>query len=282
MAEAWVQRMGGERAQRARDEWSDRLPIMLRSVVSGPMSVGRFRQPFARRLVLIKWVLAGRASMGVRGRQVPFGPGDMAVHLPTQPHAFWCDVAGTEMCWFSVDGALAEQFAFGLGLRAGVYHFGEAPRKHLTEMLRSLSDQTIDGCRRSSRLAVDALYDIAGRLPRKEAASVVQLVRHQVREGLSDPQLSAKRLADKLHYSRGALSRAFRRESGVTIMDYITRIRLEEAEMLLTNTDERIGDVARKCGFVDHSYFTRWIRKHTGRLPGELREASGELPSHRV
>ena len=83
--------------------------------------------------------------------------------------------------------------------------------------------------------------------------------------------LSAKGIAAKLNYNRGTLSRMFHRHTGVTIMDCITQTRLSEAEMLLSQTDDRIADIARKCGFGDISYFSRWVKKHTGRSPHELR-----------
>jgi transcriptional regulator GlxA family with amidase domain len=52
--------------------------------------------------------------------------------------------------------------------------------------------------------------------------------------------------------------------------------RLQEAELLLTQTDDSIGKIARKCGFADPSYFARWIKKHTGRLPRALRAPTTE------
>lgn len=271
MSDSFVQMLAGERAQRSRHEWSDILPVMLRSTIWGTMSAGRFRQPWSRRLVLVKWVLKGKASMVVSGRRMAIEPGQVAIYLPTQPHAFWCDVDHTEMAWFSVDGSLSEQFVHAMGLRAGVYPFGDPPLESVREMLASFQDQSIDGCRKSSLIAIRALYAVVAKLPPPAADSIVHQVRHLIREGLSDPDLSANRLADQLHYSRGALSRAFRQHSGMTLIECITQTRLQEAEMLLTGSDDRIGDVARKCGFRDASYFTRWVRKHTGRLPGELR-----------
>jgi AraC-like DNA-binding protein len=274
MAVEWVQRIGGVRAQRSRHEWSDIFPVVLRSAIHARVTTGRFRQPWSERLVLIKWVIDGQAAIGVSGRRLTFGPGDVAIYSPTQPHQFWSLQEGTEMCWFSVDGPLAEQFVHLLGLRAGVHPYGPAPVDRVEELIRSFDDQSLDGCRQSSQLAIRFLYDIAAKLPQPQTVSIVRQVRHIVREGLADPQLSAARIASRLNYNRGALSRMFRKHSGMTIMECITQTRLQEAEMLLAHTSERIGDVARKCGFEDMSYFTRWIKKHTGKLPRDVRAAT--------
>jgi AraC-like DNA-binding protein len=280
MAEVWVQRTGGVRAERTHHEGSEALPLMLRSAVRGPVTTGRFRQPWSRRLILVKWVLKGQATIGIGGRRITFGPGEVAIHVPTQPHQFWSDQAGSELCWFSIDGPLAEPFVNGLGLRAGVFPYGPPPLERIDEMIASFADQSPDGSRRSSLLAIQMLYDLAGRLPPSPTASVVNQVRHLIREGLADPELSAQRIARRLNYNRAALSRLFREQGGQTIMDAITQARLREAELLLGRTDARIGDVARQCGFRDGSYFTRWVKKHTGRMPSDLR-APAEPPTTR-
>lgn len=271
MADAWVRRVNGERAERTHHEGSEVLPLMLRSAVRGRVTVGRFRQPWSRRMILVKWALVGEAVMGVSGRRLTFAPGDVALYVPTQPHQFWNHDADTELCWFSVDGPLAEPFVHLLGLRAGVFPYGPAPLERIDEMIASFADQSLEGSRRSSLLAIHMLYDLAGRLPRTATASVVQQVRHLIREGLADTELSAQRIARQLDYDRAALSRLFREQSGQTIMDAITQARLREAELLLGRTDARIGNVARHCGFRDGSYFTRWVKKHTGRMPSDLR-----------
>jgi AraC-like DNA-binding protein len=179
------------------------------------------------------------------------------------------------MCWFSADGPLAEEFVHTLGLRPGVYEFGPAPVERINEMTRALqADPSLDGRRAASLLAIRMLYDVAARVPPPAVASLVRQVRHLIREGLADPDLSAARIAQQLNYHRGSLSRAFHAQTGMTILDCITQTRLHEAELLLQQSDERITDVAHKCGFPDGAYFTRWVKRHTGRLPSQIRRSA--------
>jgi AraC-like DNA-binding protein len=178
------------------------------------------------------------------------------------------------MCWFSIDGPLCEQFAHMLGLRPGVYPYGNAPLKEIDEMIESLGDQSRQGRLKSSALAMDLLYQVVEQLPVQPQSNLGRQVRHLVQEGLGDPGLSAKEIAVKLKYNRSSLSRMFHRDTGMTIMDCITQTRLQQAALLLQQTDDRIGDIARKCGFNDAGYFTLWIKKHVGRTPHELREAA--------
>lgn len=274
MSETIAQPVSGMRAERTRGDLPDSLPVVLRSAVHVEVSRGRFRPPWSKRIVLIKWIISGEAAIRVAGRRLSFGPGDVAVYLPSQPHEFWAVAPVSEMCWFSTDGPLAEQFAHLLGLRAGVYSYGAPPVSKIDEMIDSLRDQSLAGRRKSSELALHMQYDVVKRMPPPQTISVVRQVRHMIQEGLADPDLSAKGIASALHYNRGSLSRMFHRHTGMTIMDCITQTRLQQAELLLLQTDDRVSDIARKCGFRDVSYFTRWVKKHVGRVPHVLRDQS--------
>jgi AraC family L-rhamnose operon transcriptional activator RhaR len=70
------------------------------------------------------------------------------------------------------------------------------------------------------------------------------------------------------------MSRVFHKYTGVTIVDYIAQVRLQHARMLLMNTEERISDIANKCGFHEANYFCRWIIRHTGLPPSKLRRSA--------
>ncbi len=284
MSEVIAQPISGVRAERMRGEMPDSLPIVLRTAVHAHVSRGRFRPPWSKRIVLIKWVISGEAAIRVGGRRIPFGPGDVAIYMPTIPHEFWAVAPASEMCWFSTDGPLAEQFAHLLGLRPGVYPYGDAPVAQIASLIDSLKDQTIAGRRQSSEQAVHLQYELVKRMPAPQVTSVVHQVRHLIQEGLADPDLSAKGIAAKLNYNRGSLSRMFHRHTGMTIMDCITQTRLQQAEMLLLQTSDRVGDIAKKCGFRDVSYFTRWVKKHVGRVPHTLRESAawGAMRSSQV
>ncbi len=278
MAELIAQPVKGVQAERVRGAPEDSIPVVLRSAVHNHVCRGRFRQPWSKRLVLIKWVISGEAAFRVRGRRMPFGPGEVAIYMPSVPHEFWAVAPVSEMCWFSTDGPLSEQFAHMLGLRPGVYAYGgDPPAGKIEELIESLRDQTRAGRLRSSEMAIALQYEVVSRLPRQPLSTLSQQVRHLVQEGLGDPNLSAKEIAGKLKYNRSSLSRTFHRDTGMTIMDCITQTRLQEAALLLQQTDDRIGDIAKKCGFHDAGYFSLWIKKHVGKTPHELRNV-GDWP----
>ena len=266
-----AQRIGGTAVERPRDETQHVVPVALRGAQHVTVSAGRFESPHAKRLILIKWVIKGECMMGVGGQRIPFGPRQAAVYLPTNPHQFWAVAETNELVWFSIDGPLAEQFMRELELRAGVYPYGPAPVDQIHELMESLKDPSIQGRRRASLLAIQSIYDLANATRATKTPSAVQQVQFIIQQEFADPDLSSETLAAKVCYHRGSLSRMFHQHTGVTIIDYLTQVRLQEAQALLRHTDDKVADISRMCGFREPTYFCRWLRKHTGCRPSDIR-----------
>jgi AraC-like DNA-binding protein len=260
----------GSIGQRGHDLPPDTLPLLLRTATHGTISQGRFNPSWSKRYFMAKWLIRGEGAMRIGGRQIPLRPGDVSIYTPTIPHDYWAIAPISEMCWFTMDGPLCEQFIHLLGLRPGVYPYGDAPVSMIRKMIAALRHDTLDARLKASALGIRMLYDLVERIPPQNVSTVVQKVKHLIQEGLNDPSLSVSAIAAKLGHNRSSLSLSFHRQTGATIMQCITRARLQEAEMLLIGGEERIRDIATKCGFRDAAYFSRWIKKHTGRIPRDL------------
>jgi PAS domain S-box-containing protein len=55
-------------------------------------------------------------------------------------------------------------------------------------------------------------------------------------------------------------------------LQFILKLRTQEACRLLSNSDLGICEIGQECGFADHSYFSRQFRQQTGISPREYRE----------
>jgi len=269
-----AQRIGGTAVERPRDETLHAVPLALRSAQHVLVSRGRFEPPWSKRLILIKWVIKGQCEIAVDGKRITFGPRQAAVYLPTAPHRFWANAETNELIWFSIDGPLAEPFLGELELTAGVYAYGPPPVEQVHALMESLKDHSIQGRRRSSLLAMSAIYDLANATRAVKTPSAVQQAQYIIHQEFADPDLSTETIASKVCYHRGSLSRMFHHQTGVTIIDYLTQVRLQEARTLLRHTENKVADVSRMCGFRESTYFCRWLRKHTGKRPSDLRNSA--------
>lgn len=83
--------------------------------------------------------------------------------------------------------------------------------------------------------------------------------------------LSLDNLARICSVSKSYLSVLFRKETGITITEYINQTRIRESIALLNTTGMPIGDIAAHCGFPDANYFSRIFRKLQGQSPRQYR-----------
>lgn len=79
-------------------------------------------------------------------------------------------------------------------------------------------------------------------------------------------------LSKKFFISRAYLTRNFRKVTGVTIVQYLTVIRVRKACLLLKTTDESITFIAEECGFSNTTYFENVFKRLRGRTPGQYRK----------
>lgn len=258
-------------ARRASHLSASAFPIGLRSAMHVTLSSGEFSGPGEPPVLHLNWPVRGSAALCAAGGELPFGPGEAAIHLPGEPCRIRVLSDRAEMCWITIDGPLVTALATQLGLRTGVSRTGVAPTSRVARLGMLLGDPTEAGQRLASLRAIEMLYAIAAGPPGPEKPGRVARAEELIRREYADPELSVSGVAEAVGMHRGALSRLFRRATGVTVQDYLAAVRLEEARRRLTRTDESVAAIARGCGFTYTGYFCRWFRKQTGRTPSEVR-----------
>jgi AraC-like DNA-binding protein len=84
-------------------------------------------------------------------------------------------------------------------------------------------------------------------------------------------ELTVDSIARSLHMSYGHLSRIYKKEAGITILERFNKIRLEKATELLLNTNYSIKEIAFKVGFSSQFYFSRLFHEKMGITPSDFR-----------
>lgn len=90
-------------------------------------------------------------------------------------------------------------------------------------------------------------------------------------EGDLAGNLSLRVLAQELNVNASYLSDLFKKETGLTVTEYILQSRMELAMQLLKDTRLQVQTVAQHCGIVDVHYFTKLFKRYTGMTPRAYR-----------
>jgi AraC-like DNA-binding protein len=104
------------------------------------------------------------------------------------------------------------------------------------------------------------------------ARQTVTRAREYIRDNLGK-ELSLQEIARASYVSRAHLAKLFRSEMKMTVWEYVTRLRVEEAKLLLTETDLSIYDIGRLLGYSGVAYFSSRFNQATGCSPSLYREA---------
>ena len=132
----------------------------------------------------------------------------------------------------------------------------------------------------ASRLTSD-LFLIHSKLraPRQNEPDYIQKLVNKINACYMQ-KLSVSQMAEELGINRSHLSRVFKSRMGVSIQEYILRIRLAEARRHLL-AGYSVTDTAQLCGFGDRSTFTRTFSRETGYSPHKWKDISEKHPANR-
>lgn len=83
--------------------------------------------------------------------------------------------------------------------------------------------------------------------------------------------LTLKEIADTFHMSYKYFSRYFKNTFNTTLSDYIMKLRMERAELLLSTTELSVTEISLQTGFNNISFFIRSFKKAYGQPPLKYR-----------
>lgn len=85
--------------------------------------------------------------------------------------------------------------------------------------------------------------------------------------------ITLTKLADIGHMSVTTFNRHFKKEMGITPIDYLIEVRIRVAKLMLKRSDISITDVALRCGFGSASHFSSTFTERVGESPQEYRKS---------
>ena len=93
-----------------------------------------------------------------------------------------------------------------------------------------------------------------------------------IREHYAEPDLRLGGVSTACGISASRLSARFREELDMTVNEYVTYVRMENAKRLLRSGEYRIYEVADMVGYRNQAYFSTLFREQTGMKPNKYHE----------
>ncbi len=242
------------------------------------------------------YTASGEGVQTVEGRAIPYGTGDLLLVYPGEYHYQASETLGESTSRYSFRFSLhppkgeGEEKKGYEALRAllsslRVLHDGEGVLlSHFARVHREICEKR-EGYFGYAQAECLILFTELVRLAKGETAALFpaeelkhgSYFRNQIERFLRhrySEKVTLEDLAAALCVSSRQASRLVRQAFGISFIEKLSRVRLEQAKFLLKSSVLLLEEIAARCGFQSYSYFAACFHGAVGMTPSEFKNAN--------
>lgn len=235
----------------------------------------------------VAYCVEGEGRIRAAGREMPVRRGDVFINIPGIPHEYWADDKHPwTLLWAHFVGSAGERYFRMMGCHAEepAFHLGMNDR--LVDLFKMMIREVRQPARANQMTAVAYLHLILSTitaLRSQRPATVGERLRCRLDvDSLTayiDANLGSLNLSDlaaEAAVSVPHFERLFREQTGYSPFKYVLRRRVALAsQLLLSQQEQGIKEIARRVGYDDQHYFSRVFKKITALSPTQYRRTYG-------
>ena len=147
----------------------------------------------------------------------------------------------------------------------------EWEQRELAVWERALKQETLLDLQRLTEAYLLELCAAVGQKRRGRAGNVIERIERLIGERYRE-NLTAAEIAAGVYLSPTYVSLLFKQETGETLFEYLTKVRIERAKELLLDPQTKFYEVSEAVGYSDPSHFSKVFKKMTGLTPSAFRD----------
>jgi AraC-like DNA-binding protein len=223
---------------------------------------------------VLQYVVEGRANYPVGGRMYSTVKGDLLFHRPGEPHSI-LTLEGEPYVCLSLVFHFGE-YDFPVHQLFGETHLlgnytGTELEKKLTRLVHMYRQPGLSSQLQAQGLLLEVLGEAAAGLDNPRTDSIVEartkakllLLQNYIREHYAE-NVQHSDLEQIAGLSRNYIIVQFKRQFGVTPMQYLTWVRIQKARELALQTNLSVSEIAGQVGYADVHTFGKMFKKKTG------------------
>lgn len=269
-----------------------RLPVNDKSKELIVISAGTYHVKKKKRVPTLRpkgridyqllYIASGKAHFYFDGKDTVVPAGHMVIYVPREEQRYeYFGEDKTEAYWVHFTGSNVKGIMrhFDIPYKENYFYSGssEEYKTLFNSMIHEL--RTLPVCYEEMiEMNLRQLFMVIQRtrLERKPAVNTfaqaeVSFARRYFFEHYSD-EINISDFAQSRHMSVSWFMRNFKQVTGVSPMQYILNLRIENAQMLLETTSYSVNEISSIVGYENQLYFSRIFKKQKGVSPTEYRK----------
>lgn len=121
---------------------------------------------------------------------------------------------------------------------------------------------------------IDDEFEKFSELKKNRDNKPIRLAKQYIHENYNK-SISLDDVSSMLGFNSAYFSTMFKKETGENFIDYLIKIRINNAKHLLLQSNLNVDGIATAVGYSDTKYFTKLFRKKTGLSPSEFKKLYG-------
>ncbi len=260
----------------------------------------RLADLYAHKFVEISMVVSGYGVHQIAGQAAPCKAGDIYVLNRNVPHRFFAAEEGEPprirrllflpRDWFdeSVEQDQSEHYCYGVFAEHNAMAYAmltEGTAEQITSLYDAIAIELSERQREwrgAVRAHLTMILIILGRYVNRaikrtsgfESATwnPVSAILTVMAENYGDADMTLESIAESFYVSASRLSRLFQQVTGESFTDYLRKLRMKEACVLLSETELTVAEIMQRCGMRDATSFYGVFRKYTDMTPTQYRK----------
>lgn len=101
---------------------------------------------------------------------------------------------------------------------------------------------------------------------------LISKVTRYIDEHYQDSNLNVNTIGERFELKGSYISKLFKDQTGEGLLDYITKVRIQQAKRMISYKQDSISDIANYVGYNEVATFIRVFKKYEGITPGKFKE----------
>lgn len=210
------------------------------------------------------------------GRIIPYHAGELVVIPPQEVHANSSEEGFTNIHLNISEPSFPYRSAFKIQDESGSLH-----KAFVEARLYYTSDKAKRELVLASLGELITSYLVVFR-SNSEFTESVEMIRNSILQNYTNPEYALDEYIRSLPFHYDYLRKIFKKELGMSPLEYMTSLRMKNAERLLSTmwtSGYAIAEIAQMCGFDNALYFSRVFKKYFGCSPSQFVKTQREIYS---